>query len=251
MPVSVKEIRSNYLFKEFTDSLALHGSHFIDTLASVKSVRNLNHLVNWHILRFFSTRSLSFPCLLQVPHNAPGFLFQGSYRISSFLKAEEISTILKILSETKATLNAQVSWKWKRSLQVQFGSSDNVIKVLLSLSVFLTHPHHQQQFVSIHFPPHLLGLCVPGLTKEKQRRRHIIRFYNYTSTNGYITIISYTLHWRNISLNCHSGGLVVTFFCSSVMEHRKVGERGWYKPTSMCFPVVSPWIKRKRRCLEH
>lgn len=140
--------------------------------------------------------------------------------------------------------------KMKEKSSGSIWSSDNVIKVLLSLSVFLTHPRHQQQFVSIHFPPHLFGLCVPEVTKEKQRHYHIIAFHNCTSKDGHISIISYPLCWRNISLNCHSSGLVVTFSCSTAMKHRKVGESGWYKWTSKPFPIFFPWIERRRTCSE-
>lgn len=61
----------------------------------------------------------------------------------------------------------QSSRKQRKVLRFRLGRPDNVIKVLLALPVFLPHPLHQPHFVSIHFPPHLLGLCVPEAAKGK------------------------------------------------------------------------------------
>lgn len=128
------------------------------------------------------------------------------------------------------------------SSQVQFGSSDNVIKVLLSLSVFLTHHHHQQHFVSIHLPPHPPGLCVPEVTKEKQRYSLI------TAPLKMNTLTSLRTLWtaKNISLICHSTGLVIFFFsCFITTEHRKVGERGWYNSQSASFSISPHGLKER------
>lgn len=80
-----------------------------------------------------------------------------------------LEKVFEILKSLVVKLNL-LKFVWK-SPRVQFGSSDDVIKVLLPLSVFLSHPLHQQQFVSIRFPPHLHSLCLP-FGDVKQRRCH-------------------------------------------------------------------------------
>lgn len=108
-------------------------------------------------------------------------------------------------------------------------------------------PRHQQQSVSIHFPPHLHGLCVPGLTKEKQRQWHILLFPNYTSKNGHISFISYPLRQRDISFSCYSSELVFTFFllyCNGT--HKGRGKRMIQADINVFSPFFPPWIERKR-----
>lgn len=116
-----------------------------------------------------------------------------------------------------------VLWEWHRSPQVQSGLPDIAIKVLLPFLSSSRIPRHQQQSVSIHFPPRL-GPCVPGITKEKWRHCHRIAVHNYTPMCGHITFVSYVLHWGDISFSFFSSELVIFFllYCNGT-------QKGWGK----------------------
>lgn len=126
-----------------------------------------------------------------------------------------LEKVFKILKSLAVKLNL-LKFVWKWSPRVQFGSSDDVIKVLLPLSVFLSHPRHQQQFVSIRFPPHRHSLCLPfGDVKQRRCHRPIPELWFY---------IFYTF-------------MILCCWLLRAVEHRKVGEWGWYKQTSVSFDI--------------
>lgn len=130
------------------------------------------------------------------------------------------------------------------SSQVQFGSSDNVIKVLLSLSVFLTHHHHQQHFVSIHLPPHPPGLCVPEVTKEKQRYSLITTPLKMNTLTSFRTLLSGQKHKLYLSqhwISCH----FFLLYCNGTQKGRR---KRMIQFTVSVFLHFPPWIERKRSC---
>lgn len=107
-----------------------------------------------------------------------------------------------------------------KSPQASFGSF--AIKVLLSISVVFTSPH-QAAAVSIHFPPRLLPLCV------SRNKRTFLSSCSYTPKYGHACLY----HSRDTNVVCSS-----EFTITCAREHRKVGERGWYKPKRTPHPLL-------------